>query len=250
MAKWYIVADWNDAPHLTEEMKTAMLEEIPAHQRAARSRGVPMLGSGAVYPILEEKLWEDDFQIPTWWPRCYGLDVGWNRTAAVWGALDPQSDVLHLYAEYYQAQAEPASHALGIRAPGVWIPGVIDPAARGRSQADGIQLLATYRELGLDVVPANNAVDAGITAVWTRMTSGRLKVFKSLINWFNELRGYCRDEKGKIKKEYDHLMDATRYLVLSGLSRAISVEEYGDRFNNAGYSVTAMNAGQSAVTGY
>jgi len=39
-----------------------------------------------------------------------------------------------------------------------------------------------------------------------------------LINWQREFRQYHRDDKGtgKIVKRDDHLMDATRYLVVSG----------------------------------
>ncbi len=48
--------------------------------------------------------------------------------------------------------------------------------------------------------------------------SGRLKVMASLSNWFREFRKYHRDDKGwgKIVKRDDHLMDATRYLIVSG----------------------------------
>jgi hypothetical protein len=231
-------------------MKEAMLSEFPPHERAARSRGEPMLGSGAVYPIIEERFLERDFEIPSWWKLCYGLDVGWNKTAAAWGALDPQTDVLHLYAEYYVSRAEPAVHVQGIRAKGVWIPGVIDPASRGRSQFDGEQLIGKYREMGLSVTPAINAVEAGIQAVWGRLSSGRLKVFESLQHWRDEIRGYCRDDKGKVKKEYDHLMDATRYLVMSGLGRAMSVEDWETRFEDQEQFITVQTTGRSAVTGY
>ena len=75
-----------------------------------------------------------------------------------------------------------------------------------------------YRELGLDLRPAVNAVEAGITEVWNLLISGRLKVMASLSNWFREFRRYHRDDKGagKIVKRDDHLMDATRYLIVSG----------------------------------
>jgi hypothetical protein len=97
---------------------------------------------------------------------------------------------------------------------------VIDPAANGRSQHDGQQLIERYRLLGLDIENADNSVEAGIFEVFERMTTGRLKVFRSLSNWRSEFRLYRRDEKGKIVKADDHLMDATRYLVKSGLMRA------------------------------
>ena len=52
------------------------------------------------------------------------------------------------------------------------------------------------------------------------MSTGRLKVFKSLTNWLSEYRIYRRDDKGKIVKQNDHAMDATRYLVKSGIQIA------------------------------
>lgn len=168
---------------------------------------------------------EDDiicepFEFPAWYRFVYALDVGWSRTAAVWGALDPESDVLYLYSEHYRGEAEPPIHAAAIKSRGAWIPGTLDPAARGRSQIDGNQLLAQYQALGLVLTTANNAVDAGIFEVWTRLSSGRLKVFRTLQNWRTEYRIYRRDEKGKIVKAGDHLMDCTRYLCMSGIALA------------------------------
>ena len=54
-----------------------------------------------------------------------------------------------------------------------------------------------------------------------RLSTGRLKVFKTLPNWLAEFRIYRRDERGRIVKENDHLMDASRYLVVSGLNLAV-----------------------------
>ena len=176
------------------------------------------MGAGAVYPMHESEILVPDRAIPESWPRAYGMDVGWNRTAVVWGARDPGSGVIYLYSEHYQGQGEPASHAQAIRARGEWIPGVIDPACLGSSQIDGRTLMELYSRLGLHLDPAVNAVEAGITEVWNLLVSGRLKVMASLSNWFREFRKYHRDDKGsgKIVKHSDHLMDATRYLIVSG----------------------------------
>lgn len=211
---------FDDAPHLSEESKAKLLAAFPPHERDARSKGIPQLGSGAIYPVPESDFVVDDFALPDHWPRVFGQDVGWNRTAAPWGAWSRESDVIYLYAEHYRGQAEPAVHAEAIKARGAWIPGVIDPASRGRTQDDGFQLLQMYKDLGLDLEIANNAREAGIYEVWTRLSTGRLKVFRSLGNWLQEFRLYRRDEKGQIVKQNDHLMDATRYLVMSGLARA------------------------------
>lgn len=218
--KYVLMATWDDAPHLTEETKQKLLLSIPPFQRDARSKGVPQLGAGAIYPVPESDIVVADFPIPDHWPRAYGMDVGWNRTACPWGALDRETDTLYLYSEHYRGQAEPIIHTQSIKARGDWIPGVIDPAARGRGQKDGQQLLQDYIDLGLDLDLAFNGVESGIYEMWQRMSSGRLKVFKSLTNWLAEFRLYRRDEKGNIVKNNDHLMDATRYLIMSGLERA------------------------------
>lgn len=216
-----VQATWDDAPHLDPETKAALWRDMPIHQRDARSKGIPALGSGAIYPIAEAELLCEPFLIPAWYEFCFGLDVGWNRTAAVWGARDTSTDVLYLWAEHYRGQAEPALHAQAIRAKGDWIPGVIDPASRGRAQNDGAQLLSIYQQLGCNLTLANNAVESGIYEVMTRMSTGRLKIFKTLQNLRAELRLYRRDEKGHIVKENDHAMDALRYMINSGIARGL-----------------------------
>jgi phage terminase large subunit-like protein len=213
-----IQAGWKDVPHLDEEEQRMLLATTPPYQIQARSEGEPALGSGAIYPLGESEIVVPDRAIPEWWPRAYGMDVGWNRTAVVWGASDPDSGVTYLYSEHYQGQGEPASHAQAIRGRGDWIPGVIDPACLGSSQIDGRTLMEIYGNLGLNLKTAENAVEAGIIEVWNLLISGRLKVMASLESWFREFRKYHRDDKGagKIVKRYDHLMDATRYLMVSG----------------------------------
>lgn len=220
-SKFMVQAGWDDVPHLDTKTKTELIASTPPYLRDARTKGTPSLGSGAIYPVEDEVFLVDAFQLPAHWPRIYALDVGWNRTAALWGAVDRESSTTYLYAEHYRSQAEPSIHAASIRARGHWIPGVIDPAARGRSQVDGARLMSQYQELGLILTAAENSVESGIFAVWELLSTGRLKVFKNLSNWRAEHKLYRRDEKGNIVKKFDHLMDTTRYLVVSGLSRAI-----------------------------
>ena len=95
-AKFTVFCTWDEVPHLSQEAKDGLWRSIPVFQRDARSKGVPSLGAGAIYPVPDSDIVIPDFEIPPHWPRAYGLDVGWNRTAAVWGALDRDSDVLYL----------------------------------------------------------------------------------------------------------------------------------------------------------
>jgi len=219
--KFFLQISWNEVPHLSEEAKEELLKTIPPSQRDARAKGIPQLGSGAIFPLPEEDVLVAPFEIPHYWPQCYALDVGWKRTAAIWGARDNQSGVIFLHSEYYQGQQPPAVHAQGIRSRGEWIPGVIDPASRGRSQVDGKKLLSEYRALGLDLQPAKNTVEAGLAMIWQALSSGKLKVFRNCRNWIDEFRIYQRDKNGKVVKVNDHLMDCTRYLWMSGRDRMI-----------------------------
>lgn len=207
-----VMAGWDDVPHLNESQKKIMLANTPPYLRDARSKGIPSLGAGAIYPVPESEIVVDDFAVPNYWVRLYALDVGWNRTAALWGAWDRDSDIIYLYSEHYKGQAEPSIHADAVKARG-GIPGVIDPAARGRGQRDGEQLFKNYKDLGLQLSLAINGVESGIYDVWQRLSTGRLKIFKSLTNFKTEYRIYRRDEKGHVIKENDHLMDCMRYIV-------------------------------------
>lgn len=240
MSRFCLTMGWDDSPHLSEEQKKEMLNALPPQQRDARSKGIPQLGSGAIFPIPETEIFIDDFPIPDHWPKAYGLDVGWKKTAATWGAWDRETDTVYLYSEYYRGHAEPEVHAKGIKSRGDWIPGVIDPASRGRSQVDGRQLIQQYVDLGLNVDVAFNGVESGIFEVFQRMSSGRLKIFNSLVNLKAEFRLYRRDDKGKVVKENDHLLDSVRYLIMSGLERAITkpkpVEPDLDEYSYGGTS--------------
>lgn len=243
--KKLLVCSWDEVPHLTEAMKESQLADMDPYLRDARTRGIPFLGSGAVYPVGTDVIEVKPFEIPDHWPRCFGMDVGWNRTAAIWGAWDRASDIVYLYDEHYVAEENPNTHANAIMGYGVksnlrakWIPGVIDPASNGRSQHDGERLLETYRSLGMNLEMAKNDVDAGIHAVWLRLSSGRMKVFSHLQYFFKEYLLYRRSKDGKIvknKQRPDHLMDCVKYLTLSGLENmkpvpymASESREWGD----------------------
>jgi hypothetical protein len=239
-----VTAGWDDIPHLDEKTKAELLASIPPHELDARTKGIPSLGSGAVYPVSWAEITVDPFKIPDFWPRAYGLDVGFRSTAAVWGAWDRDNDTWYIYREYKQGEQQPASHVKGIQLSGDWIRGAIDPASRGRSQIDGKRLYDEYLLAGLLLVPADNAVEAGIHRCLSGIQTGKIKIFNTLVQLKSEYEGYRRDTSGngKVVKEHDHLLDAWRYLMMTGPKIAQTkpiknhlTAQFKPGMNNAGY---------------
>lgn len=242
--KFVIQTTWDDVPHLTQADKDRMWAAALPHERMARSKGIPSVGAGAVYPYDEDDILIDPIPIPHWWPKGYGMDVGWGRTAAVFGAVDPDSGIVYLYSEYYTGREIPAVHASAIKSRGWWLVGACDPD--GVNQNDGTHMFDMYESEGLNLIKADKrSVDAGIFKVCQLIETGRLKVFNTMPNWIEEFRSYGRDEHGKIIKKKDHLMDATRYFIFSGLDyvrTAPDNEEYENK--------SEIDLGRDLYTGY
>jgi hypothetical protein len=106
--------------------------------------------------------------------------------------------------------------SLSCKGENIKIPIAIDPASAGSSQIDGNKLIEMYRNLGLKVVPANNAVMAGIAEVWMLLSQKRLQVFSNIDSRFvNAYRNYIFDKNGKVRKVDDHILDAMRYGIMT-----------------------------------
>jgi Bacteriophage terminase large (ATPase) subunit and inactivated derivatives len=224
--RFIVGATWDDAPHLTEKVKAQQWASMLPYQRAARTKGIPQLGAGAIYPIDEDEIRIPDFAIPDHWWRGFGMDAGGGAkpTAAVFAALNPEDRVVYLTSVYKRASNEPSLHAAAIKErmtrPTGWLwPGVGDASALILTQHDAQQLVHVYRRLGLDLYLPDKAVETGIADLWDLMVTGRFRVFASCLAWFEEFRMYRRDPRGRVVKSNDHLMDATRYLARTGLAR-------------------------------
>lgn len=243
---------WDDAPHLDDVYKAKLLASYAPYERECRSKGIPYLGSGKVYQVLE-----DDFvisplkEIPHYWPKFYGMDIGYSHpTAIVFCAWDRDSDVIYIYSEHKLENTLPALHAQAVIQRGVWIPGIIDTTANTVNY-DMTRLITVYQSFGLNlyfVKKGAGSVEEGVLEVNNRLASGRLKVYSTCTEWIREYRTYRRED-GIIKKNNmtakDDLMDATRYAIRSGLQVA-GIEPDHDR-DMPNY---VNQSGRSEVTGY
>ncbi len=243
---------WEDVPHLTEENKKDILAALTPQERECRSKGIPYLGKGKIYQFPEDSFVIEPLrELSPWWPRCYGMDVGYSHpTAVIWGAWDRESDVIYIYSEHKLAEAPPSTHANAVLARGTWIPGVIDSSSNAKgsaSQEDGTRLINLYDKFGLKLAFAKKgrgSVEEGILEVSDRIESGRLKVYNTCQHWIGEYRLYRRDDNSKIVKKDDDLLDATRYMLTSGLPIAM-VEPRESREDEY-----MSNQGRSRIGGY
>ena len=222
-------AGWDDAPHMTRERQEQKLGAIPAHEREMRTKGVPLMGSGLVYPVSEDVIRADGVQLQKHWPRIIGVDFGWEHSATLVAmAWDRDTDILYLYDAWKQSRALIEVHAQAIKSRGEWIPvswphdGLKHDTKSGKPMAD------LYRAMGVNMHQnpfsnppsvgqkegqGGNGVEVGVQEILSRIETGRFKVFSHLKEWFDEWRMYHRKD-GQIVKLNDDLMDATRYAVM------------------------------------
>lgn len=211
-----VQASWDDALHLSDSEKRRLRKTLRPHELEAREKGIPSLGSGKVYPVPERSIVVPRFDIPKHYQKTFAMDFGWsNPTAVVWGAKDPDTNIVYIYDAYAVSEKTPAEHSAVIKQKNV-LQGVCDPAGLGASQSDGKNIISQYLKHGICLTPAENQVEAGIMQVLEAFENGQLKVMGHLENWLTEFRLYRRTESGKVYKKNDHLMDATRYLFVSG----------------------------------
>jgi phage terminase large subunit-like protein len=211
----------DDAPHFTEEDKARIVSSYLPHEREARTKGIPALGSGRVFPIAEESIAIERRDIPDHWPRIGGLDFGWTHpSAAVEIAWDRDVDCVYVIKAHRVSEATPVVQAAALRPwgniPWAWprdgrretLEGAGKPLADQYS-AQGLKMLHEHAQYEDGTV----SVEAGLMDMLTRMEGGRFKVFRHLTDWFEEFRLYHRRD-GKVVKERDDLMSATRYAVM------------------------------------
>ena len=228
-------------PYVPKEEKTRLLEKWTGHfEEKARLYGEFIQRSGLVYPMWKDKVEPDGHlfkprKFPREWRRIVSIDpAATGKTAVVWAAIEPGTNNIYLYREYYLDNLVVSEHAKNIiaRTGGepidTWL---IDPKWASQRNAEshktGLQL---YREAGIPVRSAEVGEDYGLNASreYVQATldanARHPKVFvgEDLTNFRFEIRHYVWDtfqkgeQKGQSKekpmKRDDHLMNTFQYL--------------------------------------
>ncbi|MBY5998235.1 terminase large subunit domain-containing protein [Tritonibacter mobilis] len=210
-----------DAEHFTPEERKQIIDGYPAHEREARTKGIPTLGSGLIFPVVEENIIVEPFDIPKIWPQIGGMDFGYDHPfGAVRMAWDRDNDTVYITADYRERQATPIIHAAALKPWGDWLPWSWPHDGLQHDKGSGDQLAKQYGDQGLNMLPeratfddGTNGVEAGISDMLQRMQTGRWKVFSNCHAWLEERRLYHRKD-GKIVKERDDVISASRYALM------------------------------------
>lgn len=210
-----------DVDHYTDEERKQIIASYPAHEREARAKGVPTLGSGRIFPVEEEAIKVDPFKIPAHWPRINGIDFGWDHPAAATQlAWDRDADVIYVTRAHRAREQTPILFAPSVKAWGAWVPVAWPHDGLQHDKGSGEQLAMQYANAGLKMLKdratfddGSNGVEAGLMDMLDRMQTGRFKVFSNLDDWFQEFRLYHRKD-GKVVKKNDDLISSTRYALM------------------------------------
>lgn len=211
----------DDAEHYTPEERAKIIASYPPHEREARTKGIPSLGSGLIFPVLEEEIICEPIAIPAIWPQIGGMDFGYDHPfGAARLAWDRDNDVVYVTANYRKREATPVIHAAALKPWGDWIPWAWPHDGLQHDKGSGDQLAKLYSDQGLNMLveratweDGGNGVEAGIAEMLDRMLSGRWKVFSTCTDWLEERRLYHRKD-GKIVKERDDVLSASRYALM------------------------------------
>jgi phage terminase large subunit-like protein len=218
-AQTYINAGWDDAPHLSEDVKRFLLDSFPAHQREMRTKGTPMLGHGRIFDFSEDYVSCDAFDIPDHWHLINGMDFGWDHPQAhVQLAIDRDSGDFYVTHAWAKANTLPEVAWGAVKQWADGIPTAWPHDGLQTEKGSGREQRAYYKESGWKMIQdhatwpdGSNGVEAGLFEIRALMAKGKFKVFRGLRDWFSEFNQYHRDDRGNIVKIRDDLMSATRY---------------------------------------
>lgn len=171
---------------------------------------------GAVYPQFDTKKHViKPIDINRNWLHIRGLDLGFSHaTCCLWCAVDQITKTYYIYKEYLKTKTSVEDHVREINE------GWNSLSVRGHTYADpaAAATLHEFRLRGLNTVPANKDILAGIANVQTLLREPvKLFIFDTCPTLISQIRNYVwdKDKYDRPTKVNDDAVDALRYLVRS-----------------------------------
>lgn len=224
-SQFYMQKGWDDAPHMDAEKRERILNQYPSHQRDMRSKGEPMLGHGRIYDIDDEYVTADAvLKIEPHWYVIHGMDFGWDHPQAHIQLVEDRDNGRFWVTKAWKASKVSANDAYGVVKdwglyPTAW---PHDGLQHEKARDDAVQQKEHYVRAGFKMLaehaswptpdgsPGSRSVEQGLYEIADLMRKGKFKFCRGLTDLFAEFRQYHRDEKGKIVKSTDDLLDAVR----------------------------------------
>jgi phage terminase large subunit-like protein len=223
-----VEVDMDDNPHLSESAKEAALEGLTDEERAARKEGRFVHFAGMVFPEFKDKLHvtiRPDKRTIEKQSVVVGIDPGIRWTGVSFVAFDDENLALvfdELYVEQHTVpMVADAIHAKlarwGVK-PQFY---VIDPSARNRTQINADAVEAEFQRHGIYCAHGQNDRESGILTMKRRLQGDppSLLISETCHRLIREIGMYRYDPKAEntfdVLKINDHVLDATRYALMS-----------------------------------
>lgn len=257
---YYQNATWDDAPHLTEEVKRELLASIPPWQQEMRARGLPVQGSGAIFQVADSAITIDPITPMPHWPILAAVDFAKTRDPSIIMFITKDDEGRYIvYDEVYldddRSVHNMAKHITSTHTPN--IPVIIPHDGNGTVEGLGNQTRGTIlRDLGcnviMDVFSNPEFIQNTITSVHKKnmgkegglywmdygFKEGFIKVAANCKNFFRQKQSYfwvTRGGKTVPKDGGDDTIDASRYGLLSIDRYGVpfgQCQKGGDDYNN------------------
>lgn len=216
------VPDKEHGGHFTAEERAAKKAGYLAHELDARSKGTPMLGSGAIFVTPEAKVTEPPLDyVPDYWAKGWGIDFGighpFGAALCFW---DKDNDVVHVHHAYRARDTLSIVHAAHIKRVAAGVPVFWPKDGADRDPHGGGTLSDGYKRHGL-LMHSSHAhwpdgslsTEAGIQEWDEREKTGRIK-FAAHLNELLEERRYYHRKEGQIVKIRDDILSAVRIFLM------------------------------------
>jgi phage terminase large subunit-like protein len=211
-----------DALHIKPEDRQKIIDGYLPHEREARVRGIPLLGSGAILNMPESAVIEPAImQVPVYWRKIWGIDYGighpFGAALILW---DTDADIIHVHHAFRMPDAMPINHASAMKPVGADVPVAWPKDGTQREKSSGTALQEFYGREGLKMLhehatwpDGSDSTEAGVLEIQEREKNGKIKYASHLVELLEERRFYHRKD-GQIVKIKDDILSAVRVAIM------------------------------------
>lgn len=239
---------WDDCPHMTPEVQAKLLAGIPEYQWDMRMKGLPVIGTGAVFPYKDSEVSIDTLELyhnPSL-RIVAGVDFGVtvDPSTVVFAAVDLEQEKYFIIHEILldddMFARSPEGIAKAIKESPFPNAVVIVPHDGGLNSVDPKSKGKLLQSYGINVHPishrnpnevqtdysgkkTHNSIIGGLDVMNKLFREEKLKVLTKCVTWFKEKNGYFYVPKAAGGVGFagsDHMIDSSRIAVM-GLMRHV-----------------------------